>query len=103
MVHIFFWLYKQTNVDTKIFEIKCEISTFDSEQWYSAMIHNLKMGIKPLDHEMKCYDGQLILTLTRITIQKEDQNNTIVRFLTRQLLLLQACKSIQIHLLCQEA
>ena len=62
-----------------------------------------KMGIKPLDHEMKCYDGQLILTLTRITIQKEDQNNTIVRFLTSQILLLQACKSIQIHLLCQEA
>ena len=26
--------------------IKCEISTFDSEQWYCAMIHNLKNGNK---------------------------------------------------------
>ena len=70
---------------------------------YCAMIHYLKnLGIKPLDHEMKCYDGQLILTLTSITIQSEDQNNTIVRFLNRQLGI-KAMNSIQINILHQEA
>ena len=59
------------------------------------------MGIKPLDHEMKCYDGQLILTLTSITIQNEDQNNTIVRFLNRQHMNVKTKNSVPFNILCQ--